>query len=101
MQRAGLDFELEGGPGPHGAEISDGMFLTQMGIGGYDALDNFGVTQTDQVRCRCHYPSPRPIFSRPSLAWLFFLSPPFPLPPPSTFFFRREWRQRQGSGREY
>jgi hypothetical protein len=46
MQRAGLDFELEGGPddGGHGA------FLTQMeGLGGYAGLDNFGVTQTDQV----------------------------------------------------
>ena len=42
-RRAGLDFELEG---------EDDVFLTHAGVGGYGGLDNFGVTQSDQVRVR-------------------------------------------------
>lgn len=77
MQRAGLDFELEGGPGPRGAEISDGMFLTQMGIGGYEGLDTFGVTQTDQVR-RPAFPPHPPLSVRQThctrLVFFFFIT---------------------------
>lgn len=81
MQRAGLDFELEGGPGSRGAEITGGMFLTQMGIGGYAALDNFGVTQIDEVRCVPQLP----LSPRVTCVFFLFSSQPSYSAPPSPF----------------